>query len=128
MRNYEYGRNFRKSMNFTVNRISKLAALIVAICMISLLFASCGDNGGNTSGNASNGVISKDDKSEGGAVSEIISMGGEVVSKVEDTVSGIISDILPDNSDHSSVTSDASDSSEHPSDVSFVSEGEVSAL
>ena len=134
MRNYEYGRDFRKSMNFTVNRNSKLAALIVAICMISLLFVSCGDDDGNTSGNAQNGVISKDDKSDGGVVSEIISMGGEVVSKVEDTVSGIISDVMPDSSAHSSGTSetsdssDTSDSSEQPSDVSFASAGEVSAL
>jgi hypothetical protein len=116
------------------SRSSKLVALVVAICMISFLFVSCGDNDGNTSGNAPNGVISKDDKSEGGVISGIVSAGGEVVSKVEDAVSEIISDIMPDHSSHKSEGSDGSDNSansansEEPSDVSFVSEGEVSKL
>ena len=106
-----------------MNRIFKTAILCVVLCMISLLFVSCGGKGdGDTSGNAQNGVISRDDGSKGGAVSEMISMGGEVVSKVEDAVSDIMSDILPDNSDNS----EESSSSESPSDVSFVSEGEVS--
>lgn len=125
-----------------MNRTVKLVALGVAICMISFLFGSCGNkDDGNTSGNASNGVISRDpssksDKSEGGFVSGVISKGEEVVSeavsKVGDAVSGVISDIMSDDKSeqsHASVVSDASDSSansEDPSTVSFVSEGEVS--
>ena|GEM_PF-5690169 len=122
-----------------MSRTVKLAALFVAICMISLLFVSCGKDDGDTSGNAPNGVISKGDKSEGGFVSEMISMGGEVVSKVEDAVSDVISAIMPDNSDSSdisnnsnnsdsSVNSDSSENSEAPSTVSFASEGEVNNL
>lgn len=111
-----------------MNRMFKLAALSVAICMISFLFVSCGGKkGGDTSGNAPNGVVSKaeSEKSEGGVVSEIISMGGEVVSKVEDVVSDIVSDIMPDNS---SSVSHTSAESEEPSTVSFASEGEVGNL
>ena len=119
-----------------MSRTVKFAALFVAICMISLLFVSCGKDDGDTSGNAPNGVISKGDKSEGGFVSEMISMGGEVVSKVEDAVSDVISEIMPDNSDgsdisnnsDSSVNSDSSEHSEAPSTVSFASEGEVNNL
>ena len=125
-----------------MSRTVKFAALFVAICMISLLFVSCGKDDGDTSGNAPNGVISKGDKSEGGFVSEMISMGGEVVSKVEDAVSDVISAIMPDNSDgsdisnnsnnsnnsDSSVNSDSSENSEAPSTVSFASEGEVNNL
>ncbi|MBE6649326.1 MAG: hypothetical protein E7614_07410 [Ruminococcaceae bacterium] len=107
-----------------MNRFFKTAIFCVVICMISLLFVSCGDKGdGDTSGNAQNGVISRDDGSKGGAVSEMISMGGEVVSKVEDAVSDIISDIMPDKSTEDS---EESVSDEDPSDVSFLSEGEVS--
>lgn len=108
-----------------MKRIISLAALFVAICMISTFCVSCGKkNEGDTSGNAQNGVISKDnnDKSEGGFVSEVISKGEEVVSKAEDVISGVISDIMPDKS------SDDSEISESPSEVSFVSEGEVSSL
>lgn len=111
-----------------MNRTFKLAALCVAICMISFLFVSCGGKkDGDTSGNAQNGVISNDEsgKSQGGVVSEIISMGGEVVSKVEDVVSDIISDIMPGDS---SDVSHASAVSEDPSTVSFASEGEVGNL
>lgn len=123
-------------MRYGMSRTVKLAALFVAICMISLLFVSCGKDDGDTSGNAPNGVISKGDKSEGGFVSEMISMGGEVVSKVEDAVSDVISAIMPDNSDgsdisnnsDSSVNSDSSENSEAPSTVSFASEGEVNNL
>ncbi len=113
-----------------MTRTIKLAAFVVAICMISVLFVSCGNKGdGDTSGNAENGVVSKDhsSKSDGGAVSGIISMGGEVVSKVEDAISDIVSDIMPDSS-HASNVSDNSVTSEDPSTVSFASEGEISNL
>ena len=112
-----------------MKRIISLATLFVAICMISTFCVSCGKKSdGDTSGNAQNGVISNDntDKSEGGFVSEVISKGEEVVSKAEDVISGVISDIMPDDSSNDS--SDDSEISESPSDVSFVSEGEVSNL
>ncbi len=114
-----------------MKRTIKLAALGVAICMISLVFVSCGNKkDGDTSGNAQNGVVSKDSstKSEGGVVSEIISMGGDVVSKVESVVSDIMSGIVSDSTSDSSHASASSDVSEEPSAVSFVSEGEVSNL
>ena len=93
-----------------MKRIISLAALFVAICMISLLFVSCDKGSGDTSGNAQSGVVSKSDKSEGGLVSGLISAGGEVVSKVEDAVSDVISAIMPDNSDGSDISNN-SDSS-----------------
>ncbi len=106
------------------NRTIKITAVFVVICMISLLFVSCDKGDGDTSGNAQSGFISKDDKSEGSVISGLISQGGEVVSKVEDTISGIISDIMPDNSDKA----DSSEVSETPSTTSFVSEGEISNI
>ena len=110
-----------------ISRTIKIAALVVVICSISLLCVSCGKGDGDTSGNAPSGIVSNSDKSEGGTISEIISAGGEVVSRVEDAVSDIISGILPDSS-HSSDMSEASVGSEEPSTVSFASEGEISNL
>ncbi len=103
-----------------MNRIFKTLIFVISLCSVSLLFVSCGDgDDGDTSGNAQNGVITQED-SDGGVVSQVISGGEDVVSRVEDDVSEFFSDIMPD----SSFVSDES----IDENVSFSSEGEVSEL
>lgn len=119
-----------------MNRGFKITALLVVLCIVSLIFVACGKKSdGDTSGNAQNGNISRDG-SDGGAVSEALSIGGEVVSKVGDAISEVVSDILPDRTSEdasefssetaSDVTSDSSLSSDE--NVSFVSSGEAKGL
>ena len=119
-----------------MNRGFKITALLVVLCIVSLIFVACGKKSdGDTAGNASNGHISHDG-SGGGVVSEAVSMGGEVVSKVGDAISEFVSDILPDKTSEeashnsletpSEVTSDSSHNSDE--NISFVSAGEAKGL
>jgi hypothetical protein len=121
-----------------MNRGFKITALLVVLCIVSLIFVACGKKSdGDTSGNASNGHVSRDG-SGGGVVSEAVSMGGEVVSKVGDAISEFVSDILPDKTseDASYNSSETPSVSETTSDIfnnsdeniSFVSAGEAKGL
>ena len=105
-----------------MNRNIRISILAVVLCLVAVFCASCGSDDGDTSGNAQNGVVSGDG-SKGGVVSEVISKGEEVVSRVVDDISGVVSDAFDDNSNSSNEIS-----ADYKEETSFVSEGEVSNI